>query len=152
MAAKVKVLMSDKQAKFWKAFLAMLEELSPKEAADEDEDDDNSDESDEDGDDGSVEEDDDAGTDEEDSDGEDDDVDDGEEDEKPAGKKSAKGKKPVGPTLADVMNAFKKLAKTTGGKKSGIAILKKLKVKAPSEIDEDQFPQVLKLLKAAGAK
>lgn len=52
-----------------------------------------------------------------------------------------------GPTLAEVMDAFKKyVKKNDGDKKSVIPILKKLGVKSPSEIDENDYARALKLL------
>lgn len=53
-----------------------------------------------------------------------------------------------GPTMAMVMSAFKAFTKKNkGNKKPSIAILKKFNVKSPSELDEEDFDKVLKLLK-----
>jgi hypothetical protein len=53
-----------------------------------------------------------------------------------------------GPTLAVVMDAFKKFIKKHKGDKSkAIPILKKFKVKSPNDLEESDYPAVLKLLK-----
>lgn len=53
-----------------------------------------------------------------------------------------------GPTLALVMEAFKKFVKKHKGDKGpAIKVLKKFKVKSPSELDESDYAAVIKALK-----
>lgn len=52
-----------------------------------------------------------------------------------------------GPTMAEVLAAFKTFTKKNkGNKKPAIAILKKFDVKSPSELEEEDFGKVMKLL------
>lgn len=87
------------------------------------------DDEDDDSDDGDDSDDDDSDDDADDDDGDDDSDDDD------------------GPTLAQVMDAFKKFVKKNkGDKKKAIPILKQFKVKSPNDLKEKDYAKVIKLL------
>lgn len=54
-----------------------------------------------------------------------------------------------GPTLANIMEGFKALnKKNKGDKAASIKILKRFGVKSPNELDQSDYPKVMKLLNA----